>query len=92
MQFSEIMCSVTYLQKYKSKKKSKAIPVTRRGGLSFCEMLRIPHCQDNRLIDGGDVVSLTHRPLSTNHKYYYSASGTNFCYRLSKPQGLVRLK
>jgi hypothetical protein len=25
-------------------------------------MLRIPHSPDNRLIDGGKVVSLTHRP------------------------------
>jgi hypothetical protein len=23
-------------------------------------------------------------------KYYFSASGTHFCYRLSEPQGLVR--
>jgi hypothetical protein len=30
--------------------KSKAIPVTDRG-LWGCEMLRIPHCIDNRLID-----------------------------------------
>jgi hypothetical protein len=26
-------------------------------------MLRIPHCLDNRLTDGGKVVSPTHRPL-----------------------------
>jgi hypothetical protein len=41
--------------------KSKAIPVTGRGGLQGCDMLRIPHCLDNRLTDGGEVVSLTHR-------------------------------
>jgi hypothetical protein len=40
-------------------KKSKAIPATGR------EMLRIPHCLDNRLTDGGRIVSLTYRPLST---------------------------
>jgi hypothetical protein len=28
-------------------------------------MLRIPHCLDNRLIDGGQVVSLTRRPCFT---------------------------
>jgi hypothetical protein len=28
-------------------KSSKAIPVTGRGGLQGCEMLRIPHCLDN---------------------------------------------
>jgi hypothetical protein len=53
-------------------------------------MLRIPHCLDNRLTDGGDVVNLTYRPHSTPRKHYFSASGTHFCYRLSKPQGLVR--
>jgi hypothetical protein len=41
-------------------KKKKAITVTGRGGLYGCEMLRIPHCQDNRLTDGGKVVSPTH--------------------------------
>jgi hypothetical protein len=54
--------------------------------------LRIPHCIDNQLTEGGIVVSPTHRPRSTPQKYYFSASGTNFCYRLSKPQGLVRLE
>jgi hypothetical protein len=49
----------------------------------------IQHCLNNRLIDGGKVVSLTHRPRSSPQKHI-SASGTHFCYRLSKPQGLVR--
>jgi hypothetical protein len=35
-------------------------------------MLRIPHCLDSRLTDGGEVVSLTHRPLSTPQKLYFS--------------------
>jgi hypothetical protein len=39
------------------KKKSKAIPITDLGGLQGCEILRIPHCLDNRLTDGGKVVS-----------------------------------
>jgi hypothetical protein len=34
-----------------------------RGGLYGCEMLRITHCLDNRLTNGGEVVSPTHRPL-----------------------------
>jgi hypothetical protein len=55
-------------------------------------MLRIPHCLDNRLTDGGEVVSLTRRSRSTPQKYYISASGTHLCYRLSKSQDLVRLK
>jgi hypothetical protein len=31
----------------------KSLKVTGRGGLEGCEMLRIPHCLDNRLTDGG---------------------------------------
>jgi hypothetical protein len=34
-------------------------------------MLKIPHCLDNRLTDGGEVVSLTHRSRSTPHKDVY---------------------
>jgi hypothetical protein len=50
-------------------------------------MLRIPHCLDNRLADGGKVVSPTHRPRSTPQKYFFSVSSTHFCYRLSETQG-----
>jgi hypothetical protein len=39
---------------------------------------------------GRQVVSPTHRPHSTPQKRYFSASGTHFCWRLSKPQRLVR--
>jgi hypothetical protein len=46
----------------------------------------------SRLSDGGEVVSLTHRPRSTSQKHYCSASGSHCCYRLSKPHGLVRLE
>jgi hypothetical protein len=53
-------------------------------------MLRIPHCLDNRLTDVGKVVNPTHPPHSTPQKHYFSASGTHFCYRMNKPQGLVR--
>jgi hypothetical protein len=30
-----------------------------RAGIKGCEMSRIPHFLDSRLIDGGEVVSLT---------------------------------
>jgi hypothetical protein len=53
-------------------------------------MLRIAHCLDSRLTDGGKVVCPTHQPHFTPQKHYFSASGTHFCWRLSKPQGLVR--
>jgi hypothetical protein len=43
-------------------KASKTIPVTGCGGLK-CEMLRIPHCLDNRLIDSGKVFSPTHTSI-----------------------------
>jgi hypothetical protein len=64
--------------------------VTDRGGLYGCEMLRILHFLDNPLTDSGKVLSLTRRPRSTPQKYYFSASGTHFCYRLIEPHGLVR--
>jgi hypothetical protein len=43
-------------------KNVKAILVTCRVGASSCETSRLPHCLDNRLTDGGEVVSLTRRP------------------------------
>jgi hypothetical protein len=48
-------------------------------GLKGCEMLRIPHCLDNRLTDGGKVVSLINRLRYTPQKHYFSTSGTHFC-------------
>jgi hypothetical protein len=53
-------------------------------------MVRIPHCLDSRLTDGGEVVSRMHRPHSTPQIHFFS--GTYFCYRLSKLQVLVRLE
>jgi hypothetical protein len=40
----------------------KAIPVTGLGGLSGCEILRIPHCLDNRIIDGGAAPAALYPP------------------------------
>jgi hypothetical protein len=59
--------------------KDKAIPVTGSGGLWGCGMLRVPHFLDNRLTDGGEVVSLAGQPRSTPQKHYFSASVTHFC-------------
>jgi hypothetical protein len=42
------------------------------------EMLRIPHCIDNRTTDGGKEISPRNRPRSTPH-HYYSVSGTHLC-------------
>jgi hypothetical protein len=52
-------------------------------------MLRIPHCVDNGLTDGGKFVSPRNRPHFTPKKHYFYVFGTHFCYRLSKPQDLV---
>jgi hypothetical protein len=53
-------------------------------------MLRIPHCLDSRLTDGGKVVRPKHRLRSIPQKHYFSAFDSHFCYRLSESQGLVR--
>jgi hypothetical protein len=42
---------------------SRAIPVTGRGGPYGYETSRLPHFLDNRLRDGGEVVSITRLPL-----------------------------
>jgi hypothetical protein len=42
-------------------------------------ILRILHCVDNWLTDGGKVVSPMHWPRFTLEKHYFSASGTHFC-------------
>jgi hypothetical protein len=55
-------------------------------------MLRIPHYLSNGLTDGGEDNILTRRPRSTPQKHYFSSSGTHSSYKLSKPQGLVRLE
>jgi hypothetical protein len=52
-------------------KMQKTIPITGLGGLLGCEMLWIPHCLGNRLIDGGKVVSPTHQPHFTPQKHYF---------------------
>jgi hypothetical protein len=64
-------------------KKNKAIPVTGREGPQGCETSRLPHFLESRLIDGGEVVSLTRRPPFTPRKI----PDTHFCSRLSRPQG-----
>jgi hypothetical protein len=48
--------------------KGKAIPVTGREDPEGCETSKLPHFLDNRLTDGGEVVSLTRRPPVTPRK------------------------
>jgi hypothetical protein len=45
--------------------KGKAIPVTGREEPWGCETSRLPHFLDNRLTDGGEVVSPSRRPPFT---------------------------
>jgi hypothetical protein len=48
-----------------------------------CQTSRLSHFLENRLTDGGEVVSLTRRQPFTPRKI----PGTYFCYRLSPLQG-----
>jgi hypothetical protein len=52
-----------------NKGKVKAIPVTGRDGPYGCETSRLPYFLENRLTDGGEVVSLTHRPPFTPTRF-----------------------
>jgi hypothetical protein len=52
----------------KVKKINKAIPVTGREGPYGCERSRLPRLLDNRLTDGGKVVSLTRQTLFTRQE------------------------
>jgi hypothetical protein len=52
-------------------KESKAILATDRGGLYGSEMSKISHCLDIRFIDGGKVVSPTHRPRFTHRNIIF---------------------
>jgi hypothetical protein len=61
----------------------ESISVTGGGGPYDCETPRLPHFLDNRLTDGGEVVSLIRRSPFTPRKI----PGTRFCWRLSRPQG-----
>jgi hypothetical protein len=48
---------------------SQALPVTGRGGLYVCVLLRIARCLDSRLTDNAELTNLTHRPRSARHKH-----------------------
>jgi hypothetical protein len=65
---------IPYYFEYKVKK-GKAIPVTDREGPYGCETSRLPHLLENRLTDGGKVVSPTLRPPFTPRKI----PGTYIC-------------
>jgi hypothetical protein len=52
-------------------RESEAIPVTFRGGLYGCEMLRIQHCLDNRLTVNSEILatcSSTYSPVRTSQE------------------------
>jgi hypothetical protein len=54
-------------------KESKAIPVTGRGGLFGCETSRLSHFPDNRVTEGGTIVSLTlYSPETLFFCFWYS--------------------
>jgi hypothetical protein len=53
----------------------KALPVTGREGSYGCETSRLPHFLDNRLTDGGEVVSPTRQLPFTPRKI----PGSRFC-------------
>jgi hypothetical protein len=75
----EVLSSVSKL----GKGKDKTILVTDHRVPKGSETLRLPHFLNNRLTDGGEF-SLARRPSFVPRKI----PGTDFCYRLSRHQGL----
>jgi hypothetical protein len=60
----------------------KVIAATGRGGPSGYEMSRLPYFViDNRLTEGGEVVSIMRWLIFTHRKI----PSTHFCYKLSRP-------
>jgi hypothetical protein len=54
-------------------------------------MLRIPHCLDNRLIDGDKFVRPKHRQHFTPQKHFFNVSGTHlhiYVYTIQGIQGI----
>jgi hypothetical protein len=68
-------CIAVQIAGFRRPLKNKANPVAGREGLWGCDMSRIPHSRDNRLIDGGKIVSPTQQPRSTPQKHYISVRG-----------------
>jgi hypothetical protein len=63
--------------------KCKAILVRNRGGLYWCEILRIPHCLDKRLkMAMRMLASRIDRSLRPRNIFTF-VSGTHFCKRMS---------
>jgi hypothetical protein len=62
--------------------KGKKVDLSLQHAMEAHRVVRRRQSVDNRLTEGGEVVSLTRRPPLTPGKI----PGANFCYRLSRPQ------
>jgi hypothetical protein len=59
------------LRNFDGVSKNKDIPITSRGSLYGCEMLKIPHCLDNRLTVNCEILvicSSTYSPVRTSQE------------------------
>jgi hypothetical protein len=68
-----------FLQHKSKKKKRTATPVSDCRGRYGCEMLKIPHCLDNWLADGGEAVKPYAPAVLLSSEIFFSVSGTHFC-------------
>jgi hypothetical protein len=69
-----------------AKKKGQITPVTGCGGPLNCDASRLPRFLDNRLTDGGEVVSLASRPRFTPQE----DSWYSFLLEAGRPTAIVR--
>jgi hypothetical protein len=69
--------------------KGRAVPVTDRGGPQGCDTSTLPHFLNNRLTDGGEVVSLTRqRPFTPPGRFLVLISVRGWV----DPRAIVRLE
>jgi hypothetical protein len=78
----------------KERKRGKAIPLTGRSGQQGCDTSRLPHLLENRVTDGGEVISIMRQPPFTPGRFLGLISVRGWVDRrvIVRLEGLGQLK